>query len=94
MNNEQTIKAVTPILTNYFHGLTTAEFALDLIGPLFKENSKGKPSGYRVIDSEGDVSEFPNAASVSVDRLDLYLHDEDKKTIAIFHRWSQVERIA
>lgn len=96
MNNEQTVKAAAPILHSYFSYETTAEAALDLIGQIFKENSMNKDSatGYRVIDPEGGSHEYPNAHGVSVDRLDLYVTGENNATLAIFHRWEHVERIA
>ena len=50
-------------------------------------------TGYRVIDPAGGTHEYRQAYGISVDRLDLYLNDENNKTIAIFHRWEHVERI-
>jgi hypothetical protein len=57
-------------------------------------NNEQTTTGFRVIDPEGGTHEYPDAISASVDRCDLYLNDGNNKTIAVFHRWEHVERIA
>jgi len=57
-------------------------------------NGRSTITGFRVIDPEGVTHNYPEGRSVLVDRCDLYVHGEDGKTIAIFHRWDQAERIA
>lgn len=57
-------------------------------------NDQNTTAGFRVIDAEGGTHEYPNAYDAFANRGDLILTDEKSVTIAIFHRWESVERIA
>lgn len=102
MNDTNAIKAIALHVSNYFGDGGSAESAMDSIGRILKVNSTANPSvdsadktsGFRVIDPEGGTHNYPNATAVHVDRCDLYLLDENNKSIAIFHRWEHVKRSA